>query len=146
MEIDAVVDDSAAEGSGIAHAPELLAFTEAAVRGSEEELRSTRDALVEAAGVDAMVDAACVVGNFLRMTRIADGTGIPLDGPVGAMSADIQSDLGLTKFGSAANSPRRGAVMRALARHVRPVLMRVMQRRFRREGGSESESGNAPQG
>ena len=43
----------------------------------------------------ALVDAAAVVGNFERMVRIADGTGIPLDKPVAMVSADMREELGL---------------------------------------------------
>ena len=56
-------------------------------------------------GPEALVDAAAVVGNFGRMTRIADSTGIPLDESMEAISGAIRSELDLARFGSSANTP-----------------------------------------
>ena len=39
-----------------------------------------------------------MLGNFERMVRIADGTGIPLDGPVVAASNDFREELGLDEL------------------------------------------------
>ncbi len=50
-------------------------------------------------GVEALVDAAAVIGNFERMTRIADGTGIPLGDTLAAVTVDIREDLGLDRLG-----------------------------------------------
>ena len=38
--------------------------------------------------------AAGVIGNFERMVRIADGTGIPLDRIVDAMTSDFRAEFG----------------------------------------------------
>lgn len=109
------------------------------MRGDTATLTAARDALVRAAGPDAMIDAACVVGNFLRMTRIADGTAIPVDTPVAAISDDIRSELQLDRFRSAANSPRASALARTLGRLARPALTFFLARSARR-GGDSSES------
>ena len=45
-----------------------------------------------------MVDAAGVIANFQRMVRIADGTGIPLDKRVVALTADLRDELGLNDY------------------------------------------------
>ena len=60
------------------------------------------------------------------MTRIADATGIPLDPPMNALGADIQDDLGLRTFGSAANTVEPSAWVRATAKLVAPVALRLM--------------------
>jgi hypothetical protein len=66
------------------------------------------------------------------MVRIADGTGIPLDGIVGALSGDVRSDLGLDSYAS-----RRiagGAVADALAPVIRGTVRTALRiaGRFRR--------------
>lgn len=73
-------------------------------------------------GPAAVVDAAAVAGNFERMVRIADGTGIPLDTPVKLVSADLREDLGLDRFGSASETAPTTAVQRLLGRLLRPVI------------------------
>ena len=136
MDVAAVTDDAAAAGSGIAHAPELLAFTDAAVRGSEAELAAARQAVLDAVGSEGLVDAAAVVGNFQRMTRIADSTGIPLDAPVNVMADDLQDELGLKDFGSARNTAEIGGLARALAPALRRISIPAF-RLLRRLGPSE---------
>jgi hypothetical protein len=54
------------------------------------------------------VDACGVVAAFNVVDRVADATGIPLDPMLLAASGDIRAQLGLARFGSAANTP--GAV------------------------------------
>ena len=127
MDVSAVTDDAAAATSGIPHAAELLAFSEAAVRGGEAALAQARQALLDTVGAEGLVDAAAVVGNFERMTRIADATGIPLDLPVNVLAGDLQGDLGLTEFGSARNTGEPGAIANLLA----PLLRRISLPLFR---------------
>jgi hypothetical protein len=127
----AITEDAAAAGSGIEHAEALLAFADAAVAGEPEALSAARARLLEAVGPEGVVDAAAVVANFERMVRIADSTGIPLDTPVAAMSADLRDDLDLGAFGSASNTPEPGVLTRAAGaalRRVAPTLMRVAAR------------------
>jgi hypothetical protein len=52
-------------------------------------------------GGEALVDVAAVVANFTMMTRIADGTGTPLDRGSVEMSVDIRRELGIDDFVSA---------------------------------------------
>jgi|GEM_PF-274622 hypothetical protein len=99
-ELGGIASGAKAGDAGIEHGERLSAFADAAVLGDAEELTMARDALREVAGFEVVVDAAGVIGNFQRMVRIADGTGIPLDGVVGMMSEDIRRDLGLEVFRS----------------------------------------------
>ncbi len=85
-------------------------------------LESARDDLAAAVGGAGVVDAAAVVGNFQRMVRIADGTGIPLDAPVAMVSADLREELGIDAFGSASETPPTGALSRWLGRRLRPLI------------------------
>ena len=127
VDVKAVTENDAAEASGVAHAPELLAFADATVEGSDETLARARDALRAAVGDAGFVDAAAVVGNFERMVRVADGTGIPLDGPLNGLTGDIREDLGIDAFGSAANTPAAGRIARAIGPALRPLAFRLIQ-------------------
>jgi hypothetical protein len=94
----------------------LIAFAEAVVRRHADEIERSRKALLERMGPGALVDSAGVVANFERMVRIADSTGIPLDSPVAAMTADIREQIGIEGFRSARNTPRSGPLGRVLGR------------------------------
>ena len=91
--------------SGIANARALTAFVEAFMSRDEAALTAARSSLVNEMGAEAMVDAAAVAGNFQRMVRIADATGIPVDEQMNKMTQDIQTKLGLRKYASARNTP-----------------------------------------
>ena len=115
--------------SGVHGGRELVAFSEAAVVGRVEEIASARDGVRRVLGEEAVVDAAAVVGNFERMVRIADGTGIPLDRPVAMLTADMRAEIGIDAFASAANTPPVTGLQRVVGRLLRrmvPVVLRVM--------------------
>ena len=133
-ELSGISEGAKAGDAGIEHGERLTTFADAAVKGDAAELATARDALREAAGSAVLVDAAAVVGNFERMVRIADGTGIPLDGIIDAMSLDFREDLGLDGFRSR-RLPRSGALARAFApalRSLAGVALRLAGRRARR--------------
>ena len=122
-----VVDAELAESCGVPHARALLALADASIVGSDESLESARGRILSELGPEALADAAAVVANFQRMNRISDATGIPLDGIMGLMTADLRSQLGVERFGSAANTPSSGALKRGLAWLLRPILRRAMR-------------------
>jgi len=98
MNVDEQIDPaSLADGAGVPHGRLLVEFVNA-TRGDDAELALARDRVVEAMGHDALVDAAAVVANFTMMTRIADGTGTPLDEGSVDISADIRTGLGVDGF------------------------------------------------
>ncbi len=145
VDVHAVTDGKAAHASGVAHAEALIGFAEravAAMQGDEEGaagLAEARDRVRREIGGEGLVDAAGVVGNFQRMVRIADGTGIPLDAPVKILTEDIRADLGINGFGSAANTRPVGAVGRLVGSVLRPVstkLFKSMARRRQRASRS----------
>jgi hypothetical protein len=115
--------------AGIEHGERLTAFADAAVKGDPAELDTAREALRSAAGSAVVVDAAAVIGNFERMVRIADATGIPLDGIVSAMSSDLGETLGLDDF-----QTRRLTRSGAFASKFGPVLRGVAQAALRFAG------------
>ena len=115
VDVRAVTDGSVDPGSGVRHGAELVAFAEAALAADAEALAKARTAVRDALGPEALVDVAAVIGNFQRMVRIADSTGIPLDTPLELLSASLRDEIGVGSFGSAANTPVTGAAKRLLA-------------------------------
>ena len=87
-----------------------------------------RQDICDAIGAEALVDASAIVGNFQRMVRIADGTGIPLDKQVAVISADLREELGYNKFGSANLTPKVGWFARWMGRKVAPMFIKRMAR------------------
>ena len=88
------------ESSGVEGGEALLAFAEAAVNKSDR-LPEARQELRRELGEQALLEAAAVVGNFERMTRIADATGIPLDGRNVEFTREVRDALELDRFASA---------------------------------------------
>jgi hypothetical protein len=84
-------------GSGVEHEAALLDFADAVI-ADMTSLGQARAALVEQAGKEAMIDAAAVVAGFDAITRVADGTGIPLEQPKAEASASWRSSLGIDAF------------------------------------------------
>lgn len=94
------VTDNDQASSGVGGGEALLAFAEAAVIQSER-LPEARLALQQELGEQALVEAAAVVGNFERMTRIADATGIPLDERNLEYTREVRETLNLGRLTSA---------------------------------------------
>lgn len=97
-ELGAIVDTKV--DSGVQHGAEILEFVDAALT-EPAKLPSARDALASTAGDEFVADVAGVIGNFMRMVRIADGTGIPIDERMVDLSAEVRETLGLNDFHSA---------------------------------------------
>lgn len=97
--------EDGAAAKDIEHGLELAAFAEALAMRDEVALAAARQALLEAAGPEVLVDTAGVAANFQRMVRIADSTGIPVDehsnNPV---EIGVREELDLARFHSARNS------------------------------------------
>jgi hypothetical protein len=84
-------------GSGVAHESELLAFADAAIDPTDDPAKA-RDALSAVIGKDAMIDAAAVIAGFDAITRVADGSGIPLEPPKAEASAEWRARLGIDDY------------------------------------------------
>ncbi len=117
--------DSSGKHSQVPHSDLLIALAEAVVAADEEELRPLRERAVAEMGEEQLVDAIAVAGNFMRMVRIADGTGIPLDKPMMQMSQDFRADLGVDQFGGASNTPELGIVAKATSGLTRAAFRRM---------------------
>ncbi len=90
-------------------------------------LEEARQKLLAALGPAGLVDAAATLANFQRMDRVADATGIALDGPVHLLSADLRHDLGIDAFAAAANSAGNSALRRRLGALLRPLASRALR-------------------
>ena len=66
----------------------------------ETALNNARARVLDELGPEALVNAAGVASNFERMVRIADSTGIPLDGILEDKTVELRQDLGLNQFHS----------------------------------------------
>jgi len=136
FDLQAVTQGDAVQ-SGVRGGEELTAFTDSVVAGDEEAIARARERLRSTLGDAATVDAAAVIGNFERMVRIADGTGIPLDKPVAMVSADMRRQVGIDAFTTAANTPPVRGVARWAGRalsHALPLVLRIAGRRSRPAG------------
>ncbi len=113
---------------GVEAGVELRNFADAILMQPAEEIVRTRKQLVEKLGEPAMIDAAAVVGNYQRMVRIADSTGIPLDEPVLMISQSIREDLGINNFNASANSPKLPLLKRILGRLMAPFAATMLKK------------------
>lgn len=89
--------------SGLADGDLLIGFTEAVVRRGED-VAALRQELVDRIGPDAAGHTVATISAFSGLVRVADGTGIPIDDGLAAVSAETRSSLALDSLGGAANS------------------------------------------
>ena len=99
---------------------------------SSRMLAESRSNLADKLGEESLIDAAAVIGNFQRMTRIADGTGIPLDDMIATLTHDLRVDLGLNDYGSADYTPKVNPLKRLLVRFLEPLIIKRMRKQFSR--------------
>ena len=104
VDLAGIVRGADAVDERVPHGKTLARFAEAVILGSDAELSKAREAVIAAVGGDGFVDAAAVVGNFERMVRVVDATGIPLDETTKDATTDLREDLGLNSFGMAART------------------------------------------
>jgi hypothetical protein len=87
-------------GSGVRHGAELLAFADAAI-ARDAGLDAARQAVITCLGSEGTSDAAAVIAAFDAITRVADGSGIPLEPPKAEASADWRARLGIDAYWAA---------------------------------------------
>jgi hypothetical protein len=139
-----IADPENAEASSVPSAAALVGLVDAALSTDQGEGdgEQARERVRRELGSEALVDAAAVIGNFERMTRIADATGIPLDAPVNVATEAIRAELGIDRFGSAANTRSVKGWQRLLRRALEPVArlgLRWVGRRARSKSEIPSE-------
>ena len=89
--------------------------------GNTDEIAVARNLVRSELGSEALVDAAAVIGNFERMVRIADGTGIPLDAAVNVATEEIRAELGIDAFASEERKSEVATWQRLMARAIDPL-------------------------
>lgn len=95
----------AADGDGGVFKGDLLVpFAEAILGEDPDLLIEARQAVSEALGEAAMVDAAAVAAGFNGIDRVADATGIPIDEERVSSTASLRRDLGIDMFPSRQDS------------------------------------------
>jgi hypothetical protein len=116
--MEAVVDpNSSVSDYGFPAGAELLRFATAANRAANPltadsvdgenllaDLDEARRRLVETLGREALVEAAGTVAAFNGLVRVADGTGIELDGGLNQASVATRSELKLNDLAGSANT------------------------------------------
>ena len=103
VDYERVLDRQHVGDVGVPNSPELLAFTNA-VQIGDSDLDTARSRLHDAVGPDGVLEAAATISVFNGLVRVADGTGIQLDGGVFAVSATDRARLGIDQFAGAANN------------------------------------------
>jgi hypothetical protein len=101
-----LVSGESTDSSSIEYSNELMSFATAVASRDEAELADARDKLLAASSAEVLVDAAAVAGNFQRMVRIADSTGIPLDSERMDMYRGAIDALELRRFKSSEHTPQ----------------------------------------
>jgi hypothetical protein len=84
--------------SGLPHGDLMNDFVEAICARDGPRTAKSRQAIVDALGEGAMLDAAAVVAAFNAYPRMADATGIPLEDAKEAATAELREELGLEAF------------------------------------------------
>ncbi len=107
IDVDSVLDREAFVDAGVPSGAALLRFVQAVEAGTTDEVAAARKAVLDAVGPDAMVEAAATIAIFNGLVRLADGTGIALDGGVWDASDQIRARSGVDDFAGAANSTHR---------------------------------------
>ena len=90
--LEAIAGSDNGDG-GVRHGRLLVRLAEAMWEGDPGPLAAVRDELLAAAGADVLVDAVAVSANFHMMTRVADGTGTPLDPGTDEASAGFREEI-----------------------------------------------------
>ncbi|MDH4364988.1 MAG: hypothetical protein OEY41_18190 [Acidimicrobiia bacterium] len=67
-------------------------------------MATARERLLAVVGGSGLAEAAATVAAFNGLVRVADGTGIQLDAGVLHDSADFRAELGVDRYGGAANT------------------------------------------
>jgi hypothetical protein len=134
-----IADAASAEDSSVPGAGALIGLVEASLSSDEENRIAARGRVRSELGSEVLVDAAGVIGNFERMVRIADGTGIPLDAPVNVATEAVRSELGIDAYATAENTRSVRGWQRLVGKIVEPIA-RIALRQVGRRARSRDET------
>ena len=94
--LDAVMTDDA--DPGVTEAALLRELTESTIQGNWSYLEELRVKAVSALGAQSTADALSVASGFNGITRVADATGIPIDGYEDDVGQRMRTATGIDKF------------------------------------------------
>ncbi len=134
-----IADAASAEESSVPGAGALIGLVEATFSSNEESGIAARARVRDELGSPSLVDAAGVIGNFERMVRIADSTGIPLDAPVNVATEAVRGELGIDTYASAENTKSVRGWQRMMGKVIEPIA-RIVLRRIGRRARVRSET------
>lgn len=97
------VDDQAI---GVAHEEILLDIADAVYHGENAQLEDVRRRGIELIGPTALVDAIGVAAGFNGITKIANGTGIPLDDTTEQQTSELRKTTQIDEYAETAKSKR----------------------------------------
>ncbi len=92
------MDDTLRNASGVPHGEFLIRLTDAMSARDASLLADLREEGADRLGAVGLVDAIGVASGFNAITRVADSTGIPLDGFMADRSADVRETSGINQF------------------------------------------------
>ena len=94
----AITAGAEAGETGIANGDLLIELADAVLDRDDARLAAVRDAVAQALGPEALVDASGVIGAFNGIDRIADATGIPLEDTKAELTAEIRAEIGIDAY------------------------------------------------
>ena len=127
-----VAGASTGDASPVPGAGALVELVESALDPNAADGEAARERVRRELGFEALVDAAGIIGNFERMNRIADATGISLDAPLNVATESFRAELGIDRYGSAKNTQAVKSWQRTLWRLIEPIARTVLRRAGRR--------------
>ena len=83
---------------GVPDGDVLIALAEALPRGEWDAVARCREAVADRLGAQSAVDAVAIAAMFNGITRVADGTGIPLDPSTESLTGEMRTDTGIDAF------------------------------------------------
>jgi len=100
--------DELTAGAGVPHGELLVRMVDASFE-SADALAAARDECIATLGMETTVDVAAVIANFHMMTRIADGTGTPLDVGTEKATSELRAALGVDELATKRFDPTADA-------------------------------------
>ena len=99
LDYSAIIGGADAGDTGVEHGAILIELADAMLDTDDARLAAAREAVLEAIGSAALVDAIAVAALFNGIDRIADATGAPLEQVKADATVGLRSEIGIDAFG-----------------------------------------------
>jgi len=103
--LDSVTADKIGE-SGVGNGEFLMELSAAVYSQDESTLRNIRTRGLELLGARGIADALGIASGFNGITKVANGTGLPLDQSTVAVTEELRINAGINQFSEAFKSNR----------------------------------------